>query len=119
MPAPTTAFPIRPTGSIRIVSSAVSARRTARIRIQKTTTPATQANALSTWSASIQSSKLTSGEATRSGGRAERDHARRREGCGDHAPVRVVERRFEEREVAVATLDPPDRPDRSGPGGSK
>jgi hypothetical protein len=37
----------------------VSARLTAAIRTQNTTTPATHANALSTWSESIQSSKLT------------------------------------------------------------
>ena len=56
---PTAAFPTFATGSMRIVSSGVSGRRTATTRTQKRTTPATYANALSTWSARTQSSRLT------------------------------------------------------------
>src|SRR5262245_33450383 len=123
MPEPTIAFPILLTGPARIVCSAVSVRRTATMRTQNTTTPATHANALSTWSASIQSSKLTPPRPpSRSGGRSgggERDHARGGDRRGDQLAVRVDERRFEERQVSVPVLDPPDRPHRSGPGGSK
>src|SRR5215216_4534353 len=59
MPAPTVAFPTRTIGTRRRVSAGVSIRRTTTIRTQKRITPATSENAASTWSASIQSSKLT------------------------------------------------------------
>jgi hypothetical protein len=42
-PTPTAAFPTLTTGSMRIVASAVSIFRTATIRAQKRTTPATYA----------------------------------------------------------------------------
>ncbi len=58
-PIATLAFPIFATGPMRIVSSGVSVVRTATIRTQKRTIAATYANALSTWRARIQSSRLT------------------------------------------------------------
>src|SRR5262245_55048797 len=59
-PMPKAAFPTRTTDSIRIRASAVSVRRTATMRIQKRITAVTKADALKTWSASTQSSRLTS-----------------------------------------------------------
>jgi len=70
MPSPTATFPILVIGSMRSVSSAVSVFRTATTSTQKRTTPATHENALSTWSASTQSSKLTRPSYERFCGRA-------------------------------------------------
>ena len=61
-PIPAAPFPTFAMGSMRIVSSGVSARRTATISTQKRTTPATYANALRTCSARSHWSKLTSGD---------------------------------------------------------
>ena len=61
MPMPTAAFPTLAIGPRRRVSSGVSTLLTATIRTQKRTIPATNETALSTWSASNQSSKLTRG----------------------------------------------------------
>ena len=60
-PAPTPTAPpaILDKGPSRIVPSGVSVCRTATMRTQKEMIPATKENALSTWSTSIQSSKLT------------------------------------------------------------
>ena len=62
VPAAPTPVPIVPTlttGAMRIVPSGVSVFRTATMSTQKTTMPATYANALRRWSARIQSSKDT------------------------------------------------------------
>src|SRR5262245_30620669 len=57
-PIPAAALPIFETGAIRIVPSGVSVRRTATIMTQNSTSAATRAKALSTWSARTQSSRL-------------------------------------------------------------
>jgi hypothetical protein len=49
IPIPTATFPTSAMGCMRSVASAVSVLRTAAIRTQKTTMPATHENALSTW----------------------------------------------------------------------
>ena len=78
MPMPAAALPTLTTGSVRMVPSGVSAFLIATMRTQKRVIPATHANALSTWSASAQSSKLTKSIL----GRAARDAACRALGQG-------------------------------------
>src|SRR4029453_1459646 len=90
-PRPTAAPATFVAPPIRRVLSGVSARRTATIRTQKNTIPATSANALITWRASIQLSKLT-----RSG--------RRQAGIRRPLPENVADRG---QEVRLALVEEP------------